>query len=501
MYRKRDRQISFDDFDQPFGLPLDPNNRWVLKASLVPWDDVEKEYSKRFPAKDGQVAKTSRMALGALIIQKEYGFSDEETAAMIQENPYFQYFCGIKKFTHEKPFDSSLMVHFRKRLTPEAIAAINEKIIMQVSQGKPQKTSPSDNVPDDPDKDVSGGLKSCTPSSNDAAVGQPKNSCRLKGTLIVDATCAPSEIKYPTDTDLLNKAREDTERMISAMHNPCHGRRPRTYARTSRKLFVNFSKKRSKKGKEIRRMKFRQLNCLKRNLGIIGTMLDSGMELPHKLLNRLEVVRKLYAQQKYMYENKTHTVEDRIVSLSQPWIRPIVRGKAKSRVEFGAKIDVSVTDGFTRLEKTSFSAYNESGELVSEIERYRLRTGHYPERVLADKIYRNRDNLKYCNARGIRLSGPALGRRPKGYVPDKARDYKDMCDRNAVERIFSLAKRKYGLGIIRARLQETAMSSIAISIMLLNLNKVFFSVFIFTQFYIIRTIAESIEERYRLVIQ
>jgi hypothetical protein len=230
-------------------------------------------------------------------------------------------------------------------------------------------------------------------------------------------------------------------------------------------------------------------------------MLDSGRELPHKLQNRLEVVRELYSQQKYMYENKTHTVADRIVSLSQPWIRPIVRGKAKAAVEFGAKIDVSVADGFTRLEKTSFSAYNESGELVAEIERYRLRTGYYPERVLADKIYRNRENVKYCNALGIRLSGPSLGRRPKGFVPDKKRDYKDMCDRNAVERVFSLAKRRYGLGVIRARLQETAMSSIALSIMLLNLNKVLFSVFIFTQFYVIRAIVESIEKRYRLVIQ
>jgi len=103
-----------------------------------------------------------------------------------------------------------------------------------------------------------------------------------------------------------------------------------------------------------------------------------------------------------------------------------------------------------------------------------------------DKIYRNRENVKYCNARGIRLSGPSLGRRPKDYVPDKKREHKDMCDRNEVERVFSLAKRRYGLGMIHVRLQETAMCSIALSIMLLNLNKVLFCVYIFAKFYVIK---------------
>ena len=513
MYRKRDKQICFDDFDQIDGVALNPENRWLKKAKLIPWDDVEKEYSNRFPSKEGQVAKSARLALGALLIQKEYDFSDVETAAMIQENPYFQYFCGMKGFKQERPFDPSMMVHFRKRFTPEALAAINEKTIGLASQIKPgeavltEKTDTS-KEPDSNDEGLaSNGAVSSNvvtappeqqseapsespdppaPSASEDASVKPEEPSELKGTLIVDATCAPSDIKYPTDTDLLNKARLDTERMISSMHDPASGHRPRTYARKAKKEFTDFSKKRSKNGKEIRRMIFKQLNYLKRNLGFIDKMLETGCNLPEKLQHRLEVVRKIYEQQKYMYDNKTRTVSDRIVSLSQPWLRPIVRGKANASVEFGAKIDVSVVDGFTRLEKTSFSAYNESGELIPEIERYRERTGYYPERVLADKIYRNRANLKYCNARGIRLSGPSLGRPPKDYVPDKKRDYEDMCDRNEVERVFSLAKRSCGLGMIYCRLQETAMCSIGLSILLLNLNKVLFCFFIFAKLYVIK---------------
>jgi hypothetical protein len=416
MYKQRDKQINFDDFNQPLGLELDPNNRWIKKSKIIPWDEIEAEYSGLFPSREGNVAKSARLALGALIIQTEYAFSDEETAAMIQENPYFQYFCGMKTFSNDLPFDPSLMVYFRKRFSPAVLAEINEKIIKRgTSQAgdkqktrqrkKPATTGDVTEDADDPEGSSSGdGLSVCSSDENGSVDGTATLSPALAaGTLIVDATCAPSYIKYPTDTDLLNKARENTERIISAMRKPTFGKRPRTYARTSRKEYVAFSKKRNKSSKEIRRMIFKQLGYLKRNLGFIDSMQTEGVELPLKWAARLEVIRKLCEQQKFMYDNKTHSVPDRIVSLSQPWIRPIVRGKAKSPVEFGAKLDISVVDGYARLEEVGFSAYNESGQLIPEIENYKARTGFYPDRILADKIYRNRDNLRYCKERGIRL--------------------------------------------------------------------------------------------------
>ena len=173
-----------------------------------------------------------------------------------------------------------------------------------------------------------------------------------------------------------------------------------------------------------------------------------------------------------MYDNRDHSVPDRIVSLSQPWLRPIVRGKTKVAVEFGAKLDISVVNGWTRLEFFSFDAYNESGGLSEMIERYRQRTGHYPKRVLADKIYRNRDNLAFCKERGIRLSGPAMGRPKKDAQLDKKQNYIDECERVEVERMLSLAKRKCGLGLITAKLETTACHCIAISILALNLRRI-----------------------------
>ena len=120
----------------------------------------------------------------------------------------------------------------------------------------------------------------------------------------------------------------------------------------------------------------------------------------------------------------------------------------------------------------SFDAYNEAGNLREMAERFRAREGHYPSRILADKIYRNRENLSYCKAHGIRLSGPALGRPKKGETRDKAQDYRDECERVEVERRFSLAKRKCGMGLVTAKLRETAAHVIAMSVLVLNLRKI-----------------------------
>ena len=136
------------------------------------------------------------------------------------------------------------------------------------------------------------------------------------------------------------------------------------------------------------------------------------------------------------------------------------------------KLDISVSDGWTRLEYHSFDAYNEATKLQKMIENFHKREGHYPSRVLADKIYRNRENLSYCKKWGIRLSGPALGRPKKREDRNKVQDYRDECERVEVERKFSLGKRRCGIGLVTAKLEETAAHVVALSILLLNLRKI-----------------------------
>ena len=255
-----------------------------------------------------------------------------------------------------------------------------------------------------------------------------------EGTLTVDATCAPQNIRYPLDLSLLNEARENLEAMIDELHDPAEGVKPRTYRRKARKDYLNTTRKKKKPEKELRRAIKKQLNYIKRDWGIVTDYLANGKDLSERRLEQLNIVELVYEQQLFMWENRIHSVENRIVSLSQPWIRPIVRGKAKAKTEFGAKLDVSVVNGFTRLEHSSFDAYNESENLIEIIERFRAREGHYPERVLADAIYRTRENLKYCAKHHIRLLGKPLGRPKKDAIIDKKQTRIDEIDRVEVER-------------------------------------------------------------------
>ena len=95
MYRYSNGQISLADFKQPVGMNLKESNRWVKKAQTIPWLEIEKRCAALFTNRKGNVAKPLRLALGACIIQAEYGYSDEETALQIQEKLYLQYFCGV----------------------------------------------------------------------------------------------------------------------------------------------------------------------------------------------------------------------------------------------------------------------------------------------------------------------------------------------------------------------------------------------------------------------
>jgi len=151
MYRYSNGQISLMDFQQPMGMQLREDNRWVKKAQMIPWNKIEKKYADLFPSKTGNVAKPLQLALGACLIQLEFGFSDVEVALQIQENAYMQYFCGYSGYDDSKPpFEASSMVHFRKRLTPEIIAEINEMIIQEA-----QKSDDDHNNSDDDHCEIS----------------------------------------------------------------------------------------------------------------------------------------------------------------------------------------------------------------------------------------------------------------------------------------------------------------------------------------------------------
>ena len=227
MYKEVDKShFSFLDFNQPLGLHMNPNNRWIKMADAIPWDVFEKKYSRLFKVKTGNVAKPLRTALGALIIQTKFQYSDRELVDQITENPYLQYFIGLPGYQETPPFDASTLVLFRKRINAQMIAEANEYMLDALN-----KKQDDDDYPKPP----SGGGNS---SSDTHAEEEPEN----EGTLILDATCAPANIRYPQDVSLLNEAREKLEAIIYRFHKAYGLPLPRRYRRKARKDYLAFAK-------------------------------------------------------------------------------------------------------------------------------------------------------------------------------------------------------------------------------------------------------------------
>jgi len=436
MYFKTDKQVSLFEFGQSAGMELDPENRWVKMAHKIDWDKIEEKYCGQYCPNNGAPAKPVRLAICAQLIKQIESFADEKLVLHIQENPYMQYFCGIKEFTRELPFVPSLMVEFRKRFGDEVIREINEMLF----------------APE--------------PAFGDSDDERPNN-----GTLIMDTTCAPANITYPQDIKLCNEAREKTERIVEAMHERGDGEKPRLDKKKARREYLKVAKSKKRNGNILRKAIKKQLSYIRRNLGYIDGLMRNYDKLSDKQKAELGTIRKLYEQQKQMIDNRTHTVENRIVSISQPHVRPMVRGKAAVKTEFGAKVAVSVIGGNAFVDNISWDAYNEGSDLIPAIKKYRIKYGCYPEAVMVDKLYRNRDNINYCNSQGIRISGPRLGRPKKGETYDKVQAYIDSGIRNAVEGKFGIGKIAYGLDRVMAKLKDTAETSISLSFLAMNLVK------------------------------
>ncbi len=458
MYKKKSPQMNMFEKPETFMMMsgLDPNNRWVKMSAMIPWDMIEEKYAKHFKETPfSRPAKPARMAIGTQIIKEKYVLSDDETVEMITENPYLQYFIGLEYFTNQAPMEASVLTLFRKRITPEMLSEINDYII-----GRKKKE-------DDGNNDPSGGS-----TNSKESAGDEKNT--NEGTLILDATCVPSDIRFPTDISLLNEGRECLERIVDELHELglTNGVKPRTYRQVAHRDYLRFVRNRKPANKLIRKTIRKQLGYIRRDLAAIEVC---GTEkLSPKLQQQLAVIRKLHEQQKQMYETKAHQVPDRIVSIHQPWVRPIVRGKATADVEFGAKVSVSVLNGFVRIEHLRWDAYNESTTLQETVDRYREQTGFYPQRILADKIYRTRDNLQYCAKHHIRMSGPKLGRPPKDkalYAQQCRDERREAGERNEVEGRFGTGKRCYGLDRLTSRLKDTCETQIHMIVLTMNLWK------------------------------
>jgi hypothetical protein len=463
-------QISIEKFETPFQQKLNAENRWVKLSKSIPWDSLATIYYKTMSADHGRPGVDARRIIGAIIIKHKQNLSDEETVMQIQENAYLQYFLGYTAYNETPVFSPTLFVEIRKRLGAEKFDEMNTSIIEAALKIKKIKT-----------KHPSG--------KGHAGKEIPEESCEEEGTasnsgrLILDATVAEQAIKYPNDLELLNDSREISEQLIDLLFAKTDCKiKPRTYRRKARREFLSMAKKKKKSRKELRKAIGRQLSYLSRNLGHIKRLLDkigsSPFPLPGKEQKRYWIIQEIYRQQKQMYDACNHSCSDRIVSISQPHVRPILRGKARSNTEFGAKIGVSLWEGYAVPDTISWNAYNESSDLIEQCESYKRRLGHYPEFVSADNIYGTKANRDYLKGKGIKFSGKPLGRPRKETEENKTelrkerqRRKQEYRERIPIEGKFGQGKNGYRLNYIRAKLQSTSESWISSIFFVMNIVK------------------------------
>ncbi len=352
-------------------------------------------------------------------------------------------------------FDPSLFVQIRKRVGHKTFDSLTTDMIRSV-KGEKDKRHNRKNRKDD------------------------GNKTENKGKMQADATVADQYITYPTDNGILNESRKKCEKLIDKLYEADGKQRdkPRTYRRTMNSAYLDYSKKKKKTKATHRKMTRKLLESVNRNIKHIDRMLDvfekrgDRFPLSHAEQRLFWILRVAYEQQKQMYHTDSHSCTDRIVSIYQPHVRPIPRGKIKSQIEFGAKLGVSLDDGFARINTFSWDAYHEAGDLIKQVEAYKELHGHYPELVQVDKIYATQENRRWLKERGIRMTAPPLGRKPVKtaqtyYQKRKAR--KEATERNHIEGKFGQGKNGYNLNEIRARLKATSESWVACIFFVMNL--------------------------------
>ena len=471
-------QLSIEEFHSPFGGKLDHNNRWVLLHKVIPRMSLENHYAPQFNAKTGAPAKPFQMAFGAVYIQRRLGVTDRETVELITESPYLQFFIGLSGYQALPPFDPSMMVHFRKRIDPDLIKVCNDMTKANgIAMIQELLAASHEEDGEDPEEQKQQAAIEEALGVKPASLEPGSNW----GTLILDATCVPDDIPYPVDLRLLNDARETTEKIIDELFKQLQGkinRKPRCNRDKARNLFLAIIKKKKPRKEEIRVAKGFQLNEIRRNLRAIDVMIHcSAMlsELGAQLHRKLLVASEIYRQQQEMYDADSRRIDDRIVNLSKPHVRPIVRGKVGKKTEFGAKISISDDNGFVDVDRISWDNYNEAGDLIARTEQYKQDRGYYPARICADAIYMTVENKSFCAANGIRLSGRPRKKQaePEVQTAEQQELFKsDLKKRSVIEGRIGTSKRKYGLHRIMTKLVETSRTVITMAFFVMNAEKI-----------------------------
>ena len=384
---------------------------------LIPWDDLVKLLpEKKSPA--GAPSYLPRAGYFGLMFLKHYtGLSDEKLLAAFQTNYAYQMFCGCRLKVGQVIRDNAFVSRTRSYLAKYCDMNKVQKVLIEAWKGKLENTN----------------------------------------VLMMDATCYEVHLRFPTDVKLLWESCTFLwEEQIPSLCKLAGLKLPRSKFKEQKIKQIDFSKKRRIGIKANKKRVKSLLRLLKKGIEAYQSLLDEaeGLHLSEYVAKRFKTIRKVYEQQSYLVQNKTTSVKNRIVSLSQPHIRPIVRGKENKPVEFGIKAHIMQVGGINIVEHHSFEAFNETTRLKHAYFKHRTLIGPCTH-LAADGIYPTNSNRRFCSAKKLQTNFVAKGKSIKDKNIKKLKSILSVERGTRLEGSFGTEKENYGLRKIKAKTSET----------------------------------------------
>jgi len=457
MYTKESKEHQFKFTDDWFMVPeLDESHVLFKIARSIDWVRLSAELSGFYCPDNGRPAKPSRAKVGLLIIKHLYQISDRDVVDLLKRDVYVQYLCDISFRRAQTFINPSSLSKFRGQISTEGIKIIEEEICRVINKVKPPK-----------------GRR-----------------------LVTDTTIVPANIAYPTDVSLLEKVRRkavgflDRAKELGTKHY-------RTYKRVAKKIFIEHQKIRKHTIKTRKRAQKKVLQFASRNIRqlkealhdlrehrtarepvgdetSIGEESDGTMPMAadcqqwqEEAKEFLQVADQILDQQKDLYH--CQEVKDRIVSVHQPHIRPMVRGKYPVNVEFGPKVLLNLYDDYLWLEDIQFNNVSDTQLLDCAIDGYQTRRGHIPSQLAADRGFWSKDNAKKARERGI-MKVAIENKGKSNYLKGKPFAKRLRRLRCKIEAKISLGKRNFGLNRCRYYMKHGEEIWIRLGLSAMNLK-------------------------------
>ena len=332
-----------DLFQQPLSELINLKHPLVKLAELIDWSVFETRWAEFFPSRTGRPASSPRLRAGLLYLQHTFACSDEDLIWTWVENPYWQHFCGETYFRHEPPIDPSSMTRWRQRVGTEGVERLLTETIEAARRGKVVKAKSFEKI-------------------------------------IIDTTVMEKAVAYPTDSRLLERARQHLVKLASALGITLR----QNYNREPPRLALQVG--RYAHAKQFRRMRA----CLKSLRTVVGRVWrDIDRKLDHQNEAQCAKATNILARVKRLLEQKPKD-KNKLYSLHAPEVECLSKGKARQSYEFGVKVTVATThkEGLVVGMRSRPGNPYDGHTLPEAIEQVSALTTQKPKAVFVDKGYR-----------------------------------------------------------------------------------------------------------------